>query len=319
MSTPIFGALKEIWPDAIIDVLVIPETASALKNNPHLNKVYSFDKRKKLNKLKGFFPLINSFRKNKYDIAFSIQSSLTSSLIMLLSGIKQRIGYETQKLISLKVSLDRSLHIRDRVLLLVRCFTNKKLENETLIYCSDSDISKAKSIIKDSVGSKKIAMAPGSVWATKKWPESYFIELLKLCTDYSIFLIGGANENDLCQRIINQSEHPNITNCAGKLSILESCALLKKMDLVVCNDSAPLHMANAVKTNVFAFFGPTVKKFGCYPYREGDKIVEVELDCRPCGKHGGNHCPLGHHQCMQNVTPETVFKEIQHYFKNDKS
>ncbi len=319
MSTPIFGALNNIWPDASIDVLAIPETASVLKNNPHINKIYTFNKRKKTNKLKAFFPLVLALRKNKYDISFSIQSSLTSSLIMFLSGVKQRIGYETQKLLSQKVAIDRSLHIRDRVLLLVRNFTNKKLNNETVIYCSNSDIKKAKSLLKDSKAVLKIALAPGSVWATKKWPEKYFTELLKKCTKYSIYLIGGKDEYALCERIRMESGLKNIHNYAGQLSILESSALIKEMDLVICNDSAPLHMANAVKTNVFAFFGPTVKKFGCYPYRERDKILEVELDCRPCGKHGGNNCPLGHHQCIQNSKPEDIFTEIQHYFKTYKS
>jgi len=90
------------------------------------------------------------------------------------------------------------------------------------------------------------------------------------------------------------------------------------MDLVVCNDSAPLHMANAVKTDVFAFFGPTVQKFGCYPYRNGDKMLEVELDCRPCGKHGGNQCPLNHHRCMLDVKPEAVYEEIKQHFLTHK-
>ena len=314
MSTPIFMALKEIWPDAIVDVLAIPETASVLKNNPYINKVYTFNKRKKVNKLRSFFPLVSALRKNKYDISFSIHSSLTSSLIMLLSGIKKRIGYETQKLLTTKVSLDRNLHIRDRVLLLVQGFTNKKLNNETAVYCNESDIKKAKSLLTDNEPSMKIAMAPGSVWATKKWPENYFVDLLKKCSDYSIYLIGGADDYDLCERIIHKTGLATITNCAGKLSILESCALIKEMDLVVCNDSAPLHMANAVKTDVFAFFGPTVQKFGCYPYRNGDKMLEVELDCRPCGKHGGNHCPLNHHRCMLDVKPEAVYEEIKQHF-----
>ena len=158
-------------------------------------------------------------------------------------------------------------------------------------------------------------MAPGSVWETKKWPERYFKELLQKSSDYSIYLIGGADDFNLCQRLINESNHPNMINCAGKISILESCALIKEMNLVLCNDSAPLHMANAVKTDVFAFFGPTVKKFGCYPYRKNDKILEIDLDCRPCAKHGGNKCPLNHHNCMQEMKPDYVINEIENYFK----
>ena len=314
MSTPIFKAIKSIWPEALVDVLAIPETASVLKNNPHIHHIYKFDKRKQINKYKSILPLIYRLSKNNYDIAFSIQSSFTSSLIMYLAGIKNRIGYSRQKLLTKKVQVDRKLHIRDRVLLLIKDFSNQKNDNETLVYPSSEDIKKAKSLIAGSQ-KKKIALAPGSVWETKKWPERYFKELIQKSSDYSIYLIGGDDDFNLCQRLINESNHPNMINCAGKISILESCALIKEMNLVLCNDSAPLHMANAVKTDVFAFFGPTVKKFGCYPYRKNDKILEIDLDCRPCAKHGGNKCPLNHHNCMQEMKPDYVINEIENYFK----
>ncbi len=319
MSTPIFKGIKKIWPNAALDVLVIPETVSVLKNNPYIHSIYQFDKRNKTKKYVDLIALAIRLRKNKYDLAVSIQSSYTSSLIMLLSGIKNRIGYRMQKHLTHPVEVDRSLHIRDRVLLLLNDFTDNKqtLDNDTEVYLSTSDINKAKSLLSKKKALKKIAIAPGSVWATKKWPESHFIELIKQSKAYEIYLIGGPGDFQLCEAIIEHSLHPNILNCAGQLSILESCALIKEMDLVLCNDSAPLHMANAVKTNVFAFFGPTVKKFGCYPYRNGDKILELDLDCRPCAKHGGNKCPLKHHNCMINLTPDIVLKEINDHFSQN--
>ncbi len=319
MSTPIFKGLKKNWPDAVLDVLVIPETAAVLRNNPFIHQIYQFDKRKKAKKYLSLIAIANMLRKNHYDMAFSIQSSYTSSLIMLLAGIKNRIGYSMQKHLTHPVEVDRSLHIRDRVLLLLKDFTDgiQLFDNDTEVYLSKSDINKAKSLLEKKEELNKIAIAPGSVWATKKWPESHFIDLIKQCSDYEIYLIGGPGDYKLCESIIKKSRHPNITNCSGELSILESCALIKEMDLVLCNDSAPLHMANAVKTNVFAFFGPTVKKFGCYPYREGDKILELDLDCRPCAKHGSNNCPLKHHNCMVKQTPDLVFKEIKNYFSKN--
>lgn len=315
MSTPIFKGLHQIWPNAVIDVLVIPETAVALENNPHINKVYQFNKRKKSRKYFSLISQILKFRRNNYDIAFSIQSSYSSSLIMILAGIKNRVGYRVQKNLTHKITSNRSLHIRDRVLLFLKDFTDKKLDNETEVFYSTSDINKARSLLFKNNNLKKIAIAPGSVWATKKWPEKHFVELISKCSSYEIYLIGGSGDFELCESIIQQSEHANILNFAGKLSIPESCALIKEMDLVLSNDSAPLHMANAVKTNVFAIFGPTVKKFGCYPYRNGDKILEVDLACRPCAKHGGNKCPLNHHNCMNALSAKYVFKEIEIYFE----
>ncbi len=318
MSTPIFKGLDEIWPTAKIDALVIPETAAALSNNPFINKVHQFDKRKKSKKYLRLISLVAELRKDKYDLAISIQSSYTSSFIMYLSGIRQRVGYLGQKHLNHKIEVNRDLHIRDRVLQLISEFGNKRLNNETEVYPSQLDFNIAETLLKDSSSSKRMAIAPGSVWATKKWPESHFIELIKKCKNYTVFLIGGLGDSKLNESIKKRCDQANITNLAGKLSILESCALIKEMDLVVCNDSAPLHMANAVNTPVFAFFGPTVKKFGCYPYRENDKILELELDCRPCAKHGGNKCPLGHHNCMTQLKPDDVFKKITTYFEKTK-
>lgn len=315
MSTTIFKGLKKIWPDATIDVVAIPETAAVLKNNPHLNQVYKFDKRKKLKKYFNLISLVFRIKRNSYDAAFSVQSSLTSSLIIYLARIKMRVGYHHQKLTTHKIQSDKSLHIRKRVLLLLQNFTPKKLNTETEVFISASDKQKANDFIKAVTKSKMIAIAPGSVWATKKWPKEHFTELIKKCKDYSIFLIGGSGDFKLNESIIKNCNHPKIVNLAGKLSILESCALIKEMDLVICNDSAPLHMANAVNTPVFAIFGPTVKKFGCYPYRENDKILEIDLDCRPCAKHGSNKCPINHHNCMIQLQPESVFKEIKTFFE----
>jgi len=80
--------------------------------------------------------------------------------------------------------------------------------------------------------------------------------------------------------------------------------------LMICNDSGALHIANAMKVKVFAFFGPTVTSIGYYPYRKGDRVFEVDLDCRPCGSHGGNKCPLKHHNCMQQISVESVLDAI---------
>ena len=150
---------------------------------------------------------------------------------------------------------------------------------------------------------------------TKKWPGEYFSELLDLLAgdDISIFFIGSADDRSLCGRIIEESSNRHCYNFAGELGLSLSAALIGLLDLMVTNDSAPLHMSNAVDTPVLAFFGPTVKEYGCYPYRDDDKMLEVDLDCRPCGTHGGKACPLGHHDCMRAIRPEIVYKEIMRY------
>lgn len=161
---------------------------------------------------------------------------------------------------------------------------------------------------------KMVAIAPGSVWFTKRWPNNYYKELASELANsgYFIVLTGSRNEQYLCEEI---KPIRNSVNFSGKLSILESAELIRRCEFIICNDSGALHIANAVKTKVYTFFGPTVKTIGYAPFRKNDHVFETELKCRPCGSHGGKSCPEKHHNCMRKITPELVLSKIQKDFK----
>ena len=324
MTTPTVKAIKQVFPDAQIDVLTIPQTAIVFKYNPNVNSTLVFDKKKVLRKLINFWMIIRQLRKANYDLAFSIQGSMTSSLLLYLGNIPNRIGFARlkQKLLTEPVLHKRGLHIRKRYLYLLKPFVNNFEENsfdtQTEIFWSENESRKAGEIYssiyeKDSL---LLGIAPGSVWQTKKWPKDYFISVLKMLAKEKIKILffGGKEEQPLCQEIIDKSQ-ADALNFAGSFSVLESAALIKKIDLMITNDSAPLHIANAVQTDVIAIFGPTVKRFGCYPYRENDTLLEVDLYCRPCGKHGGHNCPEKHFQCMKEIYPDMVYQTIRKKLK----
>jgi heptosyltransferase-2 len=84
--------------------------------------------------------------------------------------------------------------------------------------------------------------------------------------------------------------------------------------VVLSNDSAAAHAAAGVGTPVVAVFGPTVTDQGFAPYSEAAAVVGVDLDCRPCGRHGHDACPLGHHACMERVTVDAVVAEARRLF-----
>ncbi|MBN1154585.1 lipopolysaccharide heptosyltransferase II [candidate division KSB1 bacterium] len=313
MSTPIFKGLKTIYPDVKIDVVVTKQNKDILKNNPHINEIIVFNKKNIFDKIVNMIRLIYRFRKTRYGLAVSVQGSFTSSLLMILSGISKRVGFYRQKLLTNPVSIPKGLHIRERVGLLLQELKRSEYDLDTELFTSRDDRNKMDEIVKKE-GNFRLGIAPGSIRETKKWPYHYFIALLnELPYNIDVYLIGGPGDINLAQQILSRTINKNIQNTIGSLSLLESTELISRMDLMLTNDSAPLHMANAVNTPVFAFFGPTVRRFGCYPYREKDRILEVDLYCRPCGKHGEKRCPEKHFKCMKNLTPSFVLENIKQF------
>jgi heptosyltransferase-2 len=153
-----------------------------------------------------------------------------------------------------------------------------------------------------------IALAPGSVWGTKRWPG--YIELAgALGGDARLVIVGSAADAPLAAEIIRGagSHGARTIDATGKLSLLASAELIARAAALVTNDSAPLHLASAMGTPTIAVFGPTVPAFGFGPLAPRSAIAEVMgLPCRPCDRHGPQRCPLGHWRCMREITPDRV-------------
>ena len=161
---------------------------------------------------------------------------------------------------------------------------------------------------------KKIAaIAPGTVWETKKYPEKYFREIIKYLSQlgYGIVLIGGRADQELCARL-SEGIKGDVVNKAGRLSVPESVGMLKQCNFIVCNDSAPTHLAMAAGIPAFTLYCSTVPEFGFYPYSKGSRSLGVDgLKCRPCGIHGYSQCPIGTFECAWKLTPDMVIEQIQ--------
>lgn len=309
--TPLLRALSDLLPAARQDVLVVPETAQLLKYNPHVDRLLTFNKRKLRNKLFSLIRVVIQLRQQHYDLAISIQSSWTSAALMWLGGIPNRLGFSRQKLLTMSVPHTKGLHKIQKILRLLEPLTDRKFDMQTELHWSAAESATATALLDPYRGQHRwlVGVAPGSIWYTKRWLKEYFAELVQQLErqDVQIFLIGGKEDYALGEFIRRGSAAVNL---AGRLTVLESAALIAQMDLLVTNDSAPLHIANAVRTDVVAIFGPTVREFGFYPFRENDRVLEVDLDCRPCSWHGGKKCPLGHHNCMRWITPERVVNAV---------
>jgi heptosyltransferase-2 len=157
--------------------------------------------------------------------------------------------------------------------------------------------------------SQIIFMAPGSVWATKMWTEEGYSYVAQKFIDrgFQVVLMGSRSERQICNRIVEKA--PGAISFAGETSLTGSFELLALADLLICNDSGSMHMAAAAGVPTISVFGPTILRFGYRPWQTTARVVQTNLSCRPCGKHGADVCPIGTHACMKEVSGELVWKE----------
>jgi heptosyltransferase-2 len=150
-----------------------------------------------------------------------------------------------------------------------------------------------------------VALAPGSVWATKRWP--YYAELARLLSPRARIAIVGAKDDAPLAADIVAADGETAIDATGKLSLLGSAELIRRCAILVTNDSSPQHLASAVGTPTVTVFGPTVPEFGFGPLAPRSETAGVVgLDCRPCDRHGPQQCPLGHWRCMRDLAPDAV-------------
>jgi heptosyltransferase-2 len=158
----------------------------------------------------------------------------------------------------------------------------------------------------------RIAIAPGSVWGTKRWLPDRFarlaVELLANVPGSKIVLTGSPDEAALCEAIERKiSDRSRVENLAGKTALKDLPEFFSGFDLVVTNDSSPAHYAAAVDVPTVEIFGATIPEFGFGPLASTSRVVQAgRLDCRPCSDHGPQVCPESHFRCMKDIAVEDV-------------
>lgn len=295
LATPVLSEMKRLFPEAEIDMLVKKGNEGLLANHPDLHQVYVFDKGK--GKWKAMRSLIREFRKRKYDLAVNLHRFASSGYITVRSGAKKRYGFDANPLSafytkSFAHEIGDGTHEVERNLSLIREFGAERTARPSL-YPGAIEQEKVQRYKSEAY----YCLAPASVWFTKQLPAEKWIELIGKLGSKRIYLLGAPADMELCERIRSASS-PRVVNLAGKLSLLESAALMQDAERCYVNDSGPLHIASALNVPTTAFFCSTIKEFGFGPLSDDSKVLEVfNLPCRPCGLHGRKACPAGHFKC----------------------
>lgn len=320
LTTPLVRAAKVGFPNAEVHFLTIPATANVLENNPHLTRIWLYDKRKADSGMRRFLFLTNRLKRQKFDLALVPHRSLRSALLSFASGASLRIGFDTSAgsfLFTQKVKYEKDLHEIDRNLALIDTFAIRLEDHYPEVFPDRRDVAIVDQLLAQvsSRSSELVAIAPSSVWSTKCWPKESYTQLCRLFSNENnlVVLIGGLDDKKLGDEITNAAG-TSVVNVAGRLTLRQSAELLRRCRVLVTNDSAPMHLAAAVGTPAVAIFGPTIPEFGFYPYRSNSRVVEKTMSCRPCGIHGGKKCPIGTHECMIGISPNEVMETATEVF-----
>jgi heptosyltransferase-2 len=322
LTLPMVQALKRRFPDAAVDIVVIPAAMDLLANNPHIASAVSYDKRRSEKGIGGFLRLVKKLKSGTYDLAVVPHRSLRSALIAFFSNIPERIGFDRSagRIFMTKcVRYDPCEHEVERDYALLRPLGIEVQEKELpQLYPSAHDgevLDRLCGSVPPTSDRPWIALAPGTVWHTKQWlPERFGAVAQKLAEKYTVILIGGIEDVELCEQIRQSVETGHCVNLAGKLSLLQSAEAVKRCALLLCNDSAPMHLAVAMGTPVVAVFGATVPEFGFGPYGSHDTVIETKgLPCRPCTIHGGKKCPIKTFVCMRSIESADVVRVMEEH------
>ncbi len=318
LTTPLVAELARRGP---VHVVATPSGAPLLARNPDIAGLTVYDKRgaaRGVGGLANVAAAISAARTRAAvdgasdAVAYLAQGSVRSAALARLAGFRTRVGFTTSAgrwLYTRRVPYRDDRHHAERLWSLAASDPDAVPTAQQLrpkLFPGGAEREAVDRLLAEHGHRDEplVALAPGSVWATKRWP--YYPELAELLREGRLVILGAKDDAPLASEILRVAGDRAI-DATGRLSLLGSAELIARCAALVTNDSAPQHLASAVGTATITVFGPTVVDFGFGPLAPHSTTAGVSgLDCRPCDRHGPMRCPLGHWRCMRDLTPEVV-------------
>ncbi|HRP07599.1 MAG TPA: glycosyltransferase family 9 protein [Gemmatimonadales bacterium] len=313
LTTPVIRAIRQRHPDAHIAMVVREDMADLVRHNPRLDQVITWQHRSPLG------PLVERIRQTDWTHRLDLHGSLRSRRLRLMVGGEWQ-GYPKHRirrtaLIATGRRMGGSLgHVVERYAeaaaslgitlddLPAELFVSVEAEEKARAFLAGHGLGRQRRLV---------ALVPGAAHFTKRWPPEYWTDLAaRLSVKDDLVILGGPAEREVAATMVAAAGRA-AASAAGDFSLLGSAALLRQSAAAVAGDTGLMHMATAVGTPVIALYGPGVEEFGFFPWRARSRVLQIDIGCRPCSAHGGPRCPLGHHRCLRDLTPELVAAQLE--------
>ncbi len=315
-SLPVLWLLRKQYPDAHIGWVVKEIWKNILTGNPLLDEVIVLKKG-----IHGFFSAIIDIRRMRYDTVIDLQGLFRSGIISILSGVKERIGFSNARELAhmfynTKIAVPREvMHAVDRYLLSISVQVRDDIGHRGPhfpLYIDIDDAEWAREfLVKNNLINVKpvIAINPSARWEKKRWSTTAYAALItRLIQELKagIIILGSKEDIPVAEEIspLVRGKHAVAT---GMTSLKTLSALLARVDLLVTNDSGPMHIAAALGTPVVALFGPTDPRL-TGPYGNGHIVIRKDMECSPCLRRP---CVHGRPLCMEAITVEEVAEAVK--------
>src|SRR5215470_8021364 len=310
LTTPLLTALRRRLAPRRLAVLLRPEAAPLLDGHPDVDQIIIDDKRGADAGIAGLLRTARRLRRERFDVAVSPHRSLRTAIVLAAAGIPRRIGFGESRgafLYHERVERDRRRHDVERNLALLRPFGPWPDGPPPLHVPVRPDAAARAAALLPAGRGPLVGIAPGSVWRTKRWTVDGFAAVVAgLAADGArCVVLGASDETALAEEVRARSGGRAIV-LAGRTDLATLVAVIDRLALLVGNDSAPMHVACARGIPVVVVFCATTPALGYGPWSDEATIVEVDLDCRPCARHGGRRCPRGTEDCSHLVAPAAV-------------
>ena len=295
MTTPAIENLIQNYQNAKITLFGSFVSTEALKAHSNIEKVVVDNTRDKKEGNRVFALKRVAKSLGKFDIALSFRRTITSKIFLFFVKAKKKYHYKRYT----KDEIHQVIRYND--------FINKIVKKETKpanlkLYYTKIEYKKP-----------TLGINPGATYGSaKRWYPNEFAKVAKaLSSEYDIVIFGGASEIEIANDIEKELRKNlvfNVTNLAGKTSIIDLIKHIAGLNLFITNDSGPMHIASVYQILTIAIFGPTKDKETNQWQNPKSKIVKKELECSPCMKRV---CPLKHHNCMKMITYKDVLEAIR--------
>ncbi|BCB97004.1 lipopolysaccharide heptosyltransferase II [Dissulfurispira thermophila] len=323
MTLPAIRALRIAYPESNISLLVKPSVSPIFEMNPDIDEIILYKE-----DFKGMFGKLRlaiDLRKRHFSSAILLQNAFDAALITFLAGIPQRIGYSRDKrgfFLTKPIPFDdddRKMHHIDYYLHLLKAAGINAEYSDPWIYLSIDERLSARdklSLLKRPI----LGINPGATYgSSKRWFPERFAQVANWFlneTGGGIAIFGSNNEVDIAEEIAYlirrqrsevSSQTDLLLNLAGKTSIRELISVISECDVLVTNDSGPMHIGYAVGTPIVVVFGSTSPDL-TGPVGDGHIVVKTDLSCSPCFNRT---CKNNDMRCMYTITPEDVYWGIK--------